>query len=543
MFETFWKVKDGLFIATSNAAEDPDSVEYIVDNKVTSVINCAGYSLPNHWETLGVEYLTFNWVDAGRQTILDDSERDADHIFQFIEQAHDRAEGVVVQSVHGQSRSYCVVLAYLMRKYRWRLHKAMEFLATRRPGHKMQPAFQQQLEAYERRLEASAAAPLSSTWDEAECRGGLDEELRNTYLNARRVPVEDYWPDEFEDEGWRPSQLRWSDNMTDSKINKMLLEIPPGIAKHNAEKAVYDQAGRLILTSALKATSNLATSFSTAAGSYASASGATLASATPSASSSSPAPPAPPPPSAPPAAPPPWAPAPPRAPPPAVHAAVPPRSTDKHADDLKVFRFLLDFDPPALAIEWGEKRSSRSLEAPAPKCTRLEFAPEELLDVRSLADGVVREQPFLSFRHQRTVEALLQQLASQTPPLYRVIIPRGAALREQRHDESASAAHLPLGALVLAFERVRQDDGWWVRIWSGQWLHATWFRPGGEESVAEVCQPSADDAARWFHEASMSQTEVLLQNAAMVSKLFQSRQGCDSLAGRAFVSTSVAVRG
>jgi hypothetical protein len=50
------KIKDGLFIGDSFAAQDQ---EFVVANKVTHIINCAGKQVPNHWEGRGVVYLTF----------------------------------------------------------------------------------------------------------------------------------------------------------------------------------------------------------------------------------------------------------------------------------------------------------------------------------------------------------------------------------------------------------------------------------------------------------------------------------------------------
>jgi len=43
-----------------------------VANKVTHIINCAGKQIPNHWEPIGVAYLTFFWLDQDNQvgTIL-----------------------------------------------------------------------------------------------------------------------------------------------------------------------------------------------------------------------------------------------------------------------------------------------------------------------------------------------------------------------------------------------------------------------------------------------------------------------------------------
>lgn len=54
------KVKDGLFIGDEFAAQD---LEFVVANKVSNVINCAGRQVANHWEPIGVNYLTFYWYD------------------------------------------------------------------------------------------------------------------------------------------------------------------------------------------------------------------------------------------------------------------------------------------------------------------------------------------------------------------------------------------------------------------------------------------------------------------------------------------------
>lgn len=54
------KIKDGLFICDELGAQD---LEFVVANKVTRVINCAGTQLRNFWEAIGVMYLTLNWQD------------------------------------------------------------------------------------------------------------------------------------------------------------------------------------------------------------------------------------------------------------------------------------------------------------------------------------------------------------------------------------------------------------------------------------------------------------------------------------------------
>ena len=38
-------------------------LEFIVANKVTHIVNCAGNTVRNMWESIGIAYLTYNWVD------------------------------------------------------------------------------------------------------------------------------------------------------------------------------------------------------------------------------------------------------------------------------------------------------------------------------------------------------------------------------------------------------------------------------------------------------------------------------------------------
>ncbi len=54
------KIKDGLFIGDSFAARD---FEFVVANKVSRIINCCGTQVGNQFTNIGVEYLTYNWLD------------------------------------------------------------------------------------------------------------------------------------------------------------------------------------------------------------------------------------------------------------------------------------------------------------------------------------------------------------------------------------------------------------------------------------------------------------------------------------------------
>jgi hypothetical protein len=69
------KIRDGLFIGDSFAAKDFD---FVVANKVTKIVNCSGRTILNNFTRLGVEYLTFRWLDAENQIILDENDDTAD---------------------------------------------------------------------------------------------------------------------------------------------------------------------------------------------------------------------------------------------------------------------------------------------------------------------------------------------------------------------------------------------------------------------------------------------------------------------------------
>lgn len=139
------KIKDGLFIGDEFAAQD---LEFVMANKVTHVINCAGRQVPNHWESIGVAYLKFNWLDQENQVLFNDHKQGdtiTSQIFDFIEDAMKKTVSVVVYSVRGQSRAASVLAVFLMRKYRWSLLKTLEFLNSRRPELEIRGTFIQQL--------------------------------------------------------------------------------------------------------------------------------------------------------------------------------------------------------------------------------------------------------------------------------------------------------------------------------------------------------------------------------------------------------------
>jgi protein-tyrosine phosphatase len=98
------------------AAQD---LEFIVANKITRIINCAGREVANGWERSGIRYLTYYWPESGNCIIFDESNSVLDEIYSFIEEAIDVGESVLVHSTDGVSRACFCSAVYFMLKYRW----------------------------------------------------------------------------------------------------------------------------------------------------------------------------------------------------------------------------------------------------------------------------------------------------------------------------------------------------------------------------------------------------------------------------------------
>ena len=54
------KIKDGIIVGDESTAKD---LQFIVDNRITHIINCAGIQVKNMWEQIGIKYLRFKWLD------------------------------------------------------------------------------------------------------------------------------------------------------------------------------------------------------------------------------------------------------------------------------------------------------------------------------------------------------------------------------------------------------------------------------------------------------------------------------------------------
>ncbi|CAD8063880.1 unnamed protein product [Paramecium sonneborni] len=219
------KIKDGLFIGDEYASQDR---EFIMTNKVTHIINCAGTEVQNKWTLMGAKYLTFNWLEQDNEVLFDERNENVNKIFTFIEECFQQGESCLVHSVRGQSRACCVLAAYFMKKYSWTLYKTLEYLNSRRPDLEIRASFFYQLNALENRMTMQGPKRTAS-WNELtsdeQNPTQMQEELiiRNTFLNSHNGPVDEIYTNLQAKQGVllkvTNQKLKWKDQINKENIS------------------------------------------------------------------------------------------------------------------------------------------------------------------------------------------------------------------------------------------------------------------------------------------------------------------------------------
>lgn len=206
------KIKDGLFIGNSETGED---FEFLTNNKVTHIINCAGSEQPNLWETSGISYLTYPWYDNSVQRIFDEDDSVLQETCVFIQSAIDNGESCLIWSIQGTSRSACLAAGYLMYTYSWSLYKALEYLNSRKPDMSLSPNFVHQLFKLQQRLAQVHKKPLTCSWQETS-EDPEDLVLKNTFLNSQKNTKQKF---DVQKEEPKIAILTWADELDADKEN------------------------------------------------------------------------------------------------------------------------------------------------------------------------------------------------------------------------------------------------------------------------------------------------------------------------------------
>ena len=112
---------------------------------VTKILNVTS-TIPNHFQNIA----GFTYKQIAVEDNLDvDMTQHLTGAFQFIEEARQNGERVLVHCHAGRSRSVTIILAYLMKYYNHTLHSALEYVKERKPDVNPNLSFVGQLLNYE----------------------------------------------------------------------------------------------------------------------------------------------------------------------------------------------------------------------------------------------------------------------------------------------------------------------------------------------------------------------------------------------------------
>lgn len=105
--------------------------------------------------------------------------------YDFMNEAYENCESVLVCSLRGQSRALTIITAFLMKKFSWSLYKTLEYLNSKRSDFEIRATFLRQLLQYEIRLFGTGEQQTcSKTWRDNDPNDSDGLTLRNTYVNS-----------------------------------------------------------------------------------------------------------------------------------------------------------------------------------------------------------------------------------------------------------------------------------------------------------------------------------------------------------------------
>ncbi len=181
------KIKEGFFIGDRIAGT---TFEVIEQFKITHIINAAGNEIINQFESIGIKYLTLNWIENPKSILFDPKDEIADIIFTFIEDSYKNGEGLLVHSSKGQNRVCIVVIIYLIKKYNWTIQKCIDLLFSKKNDVFIPQYFLKQLNQFENRINQRTQIQKSFNWSEEQNKEDIEEYvMRNTYINGLRFKI------------------------------------------------------------------------------------------------------------------------------------------------------------------------------------------------------------------------------------------------------------------------------------------------------------------------------------------------------------------
>eukprot|EP00702_Spironucleus_salmonicida_P001521 EST42812.1 Dual specificity phosphatase [Spironucleus salmonicida] len=176
------RVLDNVFVGSHYAADDED---FIFSNSISRVINSVAHQVPNRFQQLNIRYLSYQFDQAGSSQIFDSKDERITQIVRFINEAVEQDSCVLIHSQNGDSRSIILMAAYLIHRFHWPPHRALQFIATKRTCSKPHPNYVKQLHEFANRRRAKYGEFKDIFGNIRGLKLNFSEILhRNTFLNA-----------------------------------------------------------------------------------------------------------------------------------------------------------------------------------------------------------------------------------------------------------------------------------------------------------------------------------------------------------------------
>ena len=126
---TLSKIRDGLFIGDNRSGTNLD---LLMQFKISHIINATGIPLPYSFESIGIKYLTINWLENPPEDTIIIEDDLIQKIISFIDESNEKGEGLLGFSVSGKNRICVIIILYLITKYNWSLKNCLEYVKKKK---------------------------------------------------------------------------------------------------------------------------------------------------------------------------------------------------------------------------------------------------------------------------------------------------------------------------------------------------------------------------------------------------------------------------
>lgn len=176
------RVLDNIFVGGCYAAEDRD---FVFTNSVTRIINCCSHSFTNCFQGVGIRYLSYQFDEDGNSTMFDSRDETITQVVRFVNEAVEKDECVLIHSINGDSRSVVLLAGYLVHRFHWPPHRALQFITTKRFNAKPHQNYVRQLHEFANRRRTKYGEFKDIFGSTRGLKLNHQEILhRNTFLNA-----------------------------------------------------------------------------------------------------------------------------------------------------------------------------------------------------------------------------------------------------------------------------------------------------------------------------------------------------------------------